>query len=561
MKKRLFSLVLALCLCMGLIVPVSAKLADNYEIFSVICDEYVINADGNNQGGSVLTAHYGLRDKAGNVLLPAEYISLQFIDGADALIARKHMEGRRYADGIIDVHGNTLVPFQYTYIDPLSGHKGYLIVEDPNTYLWGLLGPDFSMVVPTKYYSVDVLSEEEGYYAVRAPGQEELFSSGLWHMFRGSSGKNRGVLDRNGREIFPCIYDGLGYLGDGYFSVRKGADVGVMNSQGQTILPMEYAGVSHCKDTFIVSKYKSEEYRRRVAAGEGAPDVGELWTTTGVVDMNGKPLIDFGTYSVISYHKGYDYFACGKWNGQYKASDVQIVGGSTVYENVYAYDNISYSIVKNSDGTPYVPEDGPMVVVTTPGGTIAIHVPGKNPSGQPPATSKPSGGFTDIKSTDYYADAVQWAVEKNITSGTSKTTFSPGATCNRAQILSFLWRASGSPEPTAANPFSDITSTDYFYKAALWAAEKGMVSGSSFGASTPCTRASTMEYMWKAAGSPAASYNGKFDDVSTSADYAQAVAWAVENKITAGTSKTTFGPDSTCTRGQIVTFLHRAMGA
>ena len=170
------------------------------------------------------------------------------------------------------------------------------------------------------------------------------------------------------------------------------------------------------------------------------------------------------------------------------------------------------------------------------------------------------GDFIDVKSTDYFANAVQWAVEKNITSGTSKTTFSPDATCNRAQILSFLWRASGSPEPTAANPFSDITSTDYFYKAALWAAEKGMVSGSSFGASTPCTRASTMEYMWKAAGSPAVSYNGKFDDVSTSADYAQAVAWAVENKITAGTSKTTFGPDSTCTRGQIVTFLHRAMG-
>lgn len=166
--------------------------------------------------------------------------------------------------------------------------------------------------------------------------------------------------------------------------------------------------------------------------------------------------------------------------------------------------------------------------------------------------------FSDVKATDYFADAVQWAVEKKITSGTSRTTFSPGATCSRAQILAFLWRASGSPEPTTANPFADIKTTDYYYKAALWAAEKGMVSGSGFGASTPCTRASTMEYMWKAAGSPAASYNGKFDDVSAGADYAQAVAWAVENNVTAGTSTTTFGPDSTCTRGQIVTFLYRA---
>lgn len=178
-----------------------------------------------------------------------------------------------------------------------------------------------------------------------------------------------------------------------------------------------------------------------------------------------------------------------------------------------------------------------------------------NSSGTPNVPS-----FTDVKSTDYYADAVKWAVEKKITSGTSKTTFSPGATCNRAQILSFLWRASGSPEPTAANPFSDIKTTDYYYKAALWAAEKGIVSGSSFGASTPCTRASTMEYMWKAAGSPVPSSKASFDDVPANADYASAVAWAVESGVTAGTSKATFSPDSTCTRGQIVTFLHRAMG-
>lgn len=106
----------------------------------------------------------------------------------------------------------------------------------------------------------------------------------------------------------------------------------------------------------------------------------------------------------------------------------------------------------------------------------------------------------------------------------------------------------------------DIKSTDYFYKAALWAAEKGIVSGSAFGANTDCTRASTMDYMWKAAGSPVVSYDGKFDDVPASSDYAQAVAWALENGVTSGTSKTTFGPDSTCTRGQIVTFFYRAFG-
>ena len=124
--------------------------------------------------------------------------------------------------------------------------------------------------------------------------------------------------------------------------------------------------------------------------------------------------------------------------------------------------------------------------------------------------------------------------------------------------MTFLWHANGSPEPTAANPFADIQTGDYFYKAALWAAEKGLVSGSTFGANTDCTRAMTVEYMWKAAGSPNAKASS-FTDVPANADYAQAVAWAVEQGITAGTSATTFSPDSVCTRGQIVTFLYRGL--
>ena len=136
----------------------------------------------------------------------------------------------------------------------------------------------------------------------------------------------------------------------------------------------------------------------------------------------------------------------------------------------------------------------------------------------------PKNSFIDVKSSDYFADAVQWAVERNITSGTSKTTFSPNATCSKAQILTFLWHANGSPEPTAANPFADIQTGDYFYKAALWAAEKGLVSGSTFSANTDCTRAITVEYMWKAAGSPAPAGKADFDDVPANADYAQAVA-------------------------------------
>ena len=167
--------------------------------------------------------------------------------------------------------------------------------------------------------------------------------------------------------------------------------------------------------------------------------------------------------------------------------------------------------------------------------------------------------FSDVPAGAYYADAVDWAVKNGITTGTSATTFSPNITCTRSQIITFLWRASGSPEPTISNPFSDIKTNDYFYKAALWAAEKGMVSGSTFDPVIPCTRASTMEYMWKNAGKPDTTVKTNFIDIPTDADYTQAVAWAMENGVTAGTSATTFSPDTICTRGQIVTFLYRDM--
>lgn len=174
-------------------------------------------------------------------------------------------------------------------------------------------------------------------------------------------------------------------------------------------------------------------------------------------------------------------------------------------------------------------------------------------------SEEPEAAFTDVPADAYYAAPVKWAVEQGITTGTTDTTFSPNNTCSKAQILTFLYRANGSPESTVANPFTDVEEGSYFCKAALWAAEKGIVSGTSFEANTPCTRAMTVEYMWKAAGSPKASYDGKFGDVAKDADFAQAVAWALDSGVTSGTTDTTFSPANTCTRGQIVTFLYRAL--
>lgn len=197
-------------------------------------------------------------------------------------------------------------------------------------------------------------------------------------------------------------------------------------------------------------------------------------------------------------------------------------------------------------------------------GTISFYVPeniaAANPftSSDTPSTTPSKPAFTDVADSAYYAAPVAWAVENGITSGTTTTTFSPNATCTTAQILTFLWRAKGSPEPTSkTNTFTDIKESDYYYKAALWAKENGLVSGSTFNGSTPCTRAATVTYLWKLAGSPSAA-SASFTDVPATAKYSQAVAWAVSKGITSGTSATTFSPDTTCTRAQIVTFLYRA---
>ena len=168
------------------------------------------------------------------------------------------------------------------------------------------------------------------------------------------------------------------------------------------------------------------------------------------------------------------------------------------------------------------------------------------------------GGFSDVTENAYYADAVKWAVPKGITTGTSDTTFSPDAACTTGQIITFLWRAHGAPTVSGVTPFSDVAASDYFYQAALWAKDKGLISGTAFQGNAPCTRAATVTYLWKLAGRPSVGL-AEFGDVPSNASYAQAVAWAVKEGITSGTGDQTFSPDSICTRGQIMTFIYRDM--
>ena len=168
--------------------------------------------------------------------------------------------------------------------------------------------------------------------------------------------------------------------------------------------------------------------------------------------------------------------------------------------------------------------------------------------------------FTDVHAEDYYYDAVLWAAQKGITGGMSDTLFAPNAACTRAQIVTFLWRAAGSPEPKQLSTFGDVPADAYYAKAVAWAVENGITDGTSdttFAPGTICTRAHGVTFLSRAAKANTTSGNSNFADVDANAYYASAVKWAVDNGITNGISSSLFGPDSSCTRAQIVTFLYR----
>ena len=171
--------------------------------------------------------------------------------------------------------------------------------------------------------------------------------------------------------------------------------------------------------------------------------------------------------------------------------------------------------------------------------------------------------FADVSASAYYADAVAWAVEKGVTNGTGAAAFSPNTVCTRAQMVTFLWRAAGSPAPkSAVNPFTDVKDNAYYHDAVLWAVEQGITNGTTettFSPDKTVTRAQTVTFLWRQAGAPAASGVNPFTDVAANAYYAGATTWAVEQGITNGTTATTFAPALGCTRAQIVTMLYRSV--
>ena len=212
-----------------------------------------------------------------------------------------------------------------------------------------------------------------------------------------------------------------------------------------------------------------------------------------------------------------------------------------------------YAVSGYMGGSPVTPE---LETVST-----ILHVVEPSTT-QTPEEPAQQTAFTDVPADAYYASAVSWAVEQGITGGTGANTFSPDEACTRAQVITFLYRAAGSPDVSAyQNPFDDVTADDYYYAAAIWAAANNIAGGTSsttFAPGATCTRSQVVTFLYRAAGSPATKVTDAFSDVAPTDYYASAVAWAAANNITGGTSSNMFSPSAPCSRAQVVTFLFRA---
>lgn len=532
MKNRLLPLALALALCMGLAVPALAaaggaqNLSDSYEIFKV--------SEMNKQTW-IETVHYGLKDKAGNVVLPAKYSGMYLFGNTiiAAGLGVNHGGVTSYDElppqyGVIDLQGNILQPFYYEDIVPID-EKGQRLRYDYSTNVYetdgfsgryfvkknGLLGvvrEDFSVILPPDFYHLEYM--DPGYFKCSKTFNNEAHPA-EWPNHGATGDCVWALYDMDGKQVFSAQYNRIDDLGDGLFAVKKGGLCGVVNRKNQVVVPLVYQDVTaRYKSAFIVTDYRPE-YRDKPKDKEPYA-VGDLWKHQGIVGVGGKVLMGFDKYQKIKVNAA-GRFTCCVWTGgyvvaYYMGTDEYM---KPIYGNEYAYEYINYT---DLDVTTDVSD------LTSP--------------------------FVDVGFTDYFAEPVKWAVSKGITTGTSGTKFSPEEKCTHIQILTFLYRAVEQIKtPSAAD----------MERAVAWAQEKGMLAP-DFNRSKPCTRAEAVYYIWQAMGrqdAPASS----FTDVDPNASYAKAVDWAVANGVTKGTDavKNTFSPDKVCSRGEIVTFLYRAM--
>ncbi len=344
--------------------------------------------------------------------------------------------------------------------------------------------------------------------------------------------------------------------------MQGAADIGDDNETVlELILPFDFSGKTNVK-VWRNHKDTVEEFEVLSKEPDGSFTDKTLFadSKTGLIHIYTSRFSLYAlSYQQVLPSSSYSITINPAENGTVKTDKTSAEPGARVTVTVTS--NVGYTLKslaitdKNGNSISYTNNKDGTFIFTMPQSDISV-------SAKFAKTSKIP--FIDVEDTDYFFDAVIWAVDNGVTNGTSATTFSPDMTCTRAQAVTFLWRALGSPEPASTScPFKDVSMEAYYYKAVLWATEKGVTIGTSaesFSPNNTVTRGQTVTFLWRAAGTPTQSAANPFRDVPSGAYYESAVLWAVAEKITEGTANDTFSPANGCTRAQIVTFLWRYLG-
>ena len=528
---------------------------------------------------------YGLKDASGAVVVPAEYTKFCFVS-KDRIIAQKWWledgQYEKFSVGMMDVTGKVVFPFRTETADIIpadwntesdGGNHTFLVEtsvkvgsgkEAFNSLNVGLYDWDLRELVSPYQYSVHY--QGDGAYILSDNSAATSFVVPYRNV--ADTGTRYGLYRYGVGITIPAEYIELTPLGgDLYAARRPDFYCGVLDGSGNQVLPFVFADVTGYRDGyFTVGVFRSQaDYQKVRETGFFFDSMGDdYWSSRGfdmsdapsyvvygIVDRDEAVIMGFDAQDEYTEFNDQGKAVISAWKGEH--GPVWPFGNSgsfsTVVLNGKTYSEAEYDIAVldlfQKMGTYKTVSD-------------VLQEYGQGAAGGQTQPSATAGGFSDVAADAYYADPVVWAVDKGITSGTTATTFSPDATCTTAQILTFLWRASGSPAATVDNPFSDVDDGDYYASAALWAYEKGLVSGTSLNGGAPATRAATVTYLWKLAGEPEPQGSNPFTDVTGDS---RPMVWAMEQGITAGTGQAAFGPGVICTRGQIMTFLYRDMGA
>jgi len=439
--------------------------------------------------------------------------SVGFSDGLAVIPIRGGGEDEERYYLVVDSGGRAVCTLTDAYVDFMGGyHDGLIAVAEA-----GERTEDENRAVTSGAWGY---RDEEGELAIECRYAEAApFSDGLAAVLvEGESGKSGwGFVSTDGEMVIPAEYEAARSFVDGLGAVCSGGKWAIVDTEGRTVTDFSYEEIGPFREGIALVRE-----RDRLRA------------------INSRGVVLFSVEAVASWGFSGGAAAVRQSDGLYGVCDAS--GGLLVpfeYEAAFSWDG--YLWLKRGElWRVYSTQD-------------VIDARQSTPEGEPAEV----GTFLDVPADSWYAAPVTWATDHDVITGTGGGLFSPDRSCTTGEIISFLWRAMGRPEPEIENPFLDVSASHYYYQAALWAYENRLVGGEVFNAAQQCSRIEALDYLWRLAGRPTGYEPVYFTDIPEDSSYAEAIAWAVGTGITGGSGGGAFSPDEICSRGQIVTFLYR----